>query len=71
MATELTQQYPLKAYDAVQLAVALRYRQVLARYKLALTFVSGDGQLLAAAEAEGLAVDNPFDHAVPADTPGA
>jgi predicted nucleic acid-binding protein len=71
VAAELTQQHPLKAYDAVQLAVALRYRQVLARYKLALTFVSGDGQLLAAAAAEGLAVDNPFDHAVPADTPGA
>jgi predicted nucleic acid-binding protein len=71
MATELTQQHPLKAYDAVQLAVALHYRQVLARYKLALTFVSGDTQLLAAAAAEELAVDNPFDHAVPADTPGA
>ena len=53
MATELTQQYPLKAYDAVQLAVALRYRQVLARYKLALTFVSGDGQLLAADKGQG------------------
>jgi hypothetical protein len=42
---------------------------VLARYELVLTFVSGDRQLLAAAEAEELAVDNPFDHAVPADTP--
>lgn len=38
VAAELTQQHPLKAYDAVQLAVALRYRQVLARYGLALTF---------------------------------
>ena len=69
MAAELTQQHPLKAYDAVQLAVALRYRQIPARYELALTFVSGDDQLLAAAEAEGLMVDNPFDHVVPADMP--
>lgn len=68
-AAELTQQHPLKAYDAVQLAVALRYRQVPARYELALTFVSGDAQLLAAAEAEALVVDNPFDHVAPTDMP--
>jgi predicted nucleic acid-binding protein len=69
MAAELTQRHPLKAYDAVQLAVALRSKQVPARYELALTFVSGDAQLLAAAEAEGLIVDNPFEHILAADTP--
>ena len=61
-AARLTQRHPLKAYDAIQLAVALRHHQALARRKLGLTFVSGDRQQLAAAEAEGLATDNPFDH---------
>jgi len=61
-AAQLTQRQPLKAYDAIQLAVALRHHQALARHKLGLTFVSGDRQQLMAAEAEGLATDNPFDH---------
>ena len=60
-AARLTQRYPLKAYDAIQLAVALRY-QALARRKLNLIFVSGDKQQLRAAAAEGLTTDNPFDH---------
>lgn len=60
-AAQLTQRHPLKAYDAIQLAVALRY-QALARRKLNLIFVSGDKQQLRAAAAEGLATDNPFDH---------
>ncbi len=60
-AARLTQRHPLKAYDAIQLAVALRY-QALARRKLNLIFVSGDKQQLRAAAAEGLATDNPFDH---------
>lgn len=68
-AASLTQQYPLKAYDAVQLAVALRQNQALARRRLALIFVSGDQQQLQAADAEGLAVDNPFDHLSPSDSP--
>ena len=64
----LTQRHPLKAYDAIQLAVALRYHQVLAQRELGLIFVSGDRQQLAAAEAEGLATDNPFDHLAPSDS---
>ena len=60
-AARLTQRHPLKAYDAIQLAVALRY-QALARRKLNLIFVSGDKQQLRAAAAEGLATDNPFGH---------
>jgi hypothetical protein len=59
----LTRRHPLKAYDAVQLAVALVERS--------LTFVSGDKTLLSAAQAEGLLTDNPFDHVSPLDTPQA
>jgi len=61
-AARLTQRHPLKAYDAIQLAVALRHHQALARRKLNLIFVSGDKQQLRAAAAEGLATDDPFDH---------
>ncbi len=68
-AADLTQRHPLKAYDAVQLAVALRHSQVLAAHGLTLTFVSGDDTLLAAARAEGLPVENPFDHVAPHDLP--
>ncbi len=62
VAAALTRPYPLKAYDAVQLAVALHQSQVLAAHGLTLTFVSGGGILLAAAQAEGLSTDNPSSH---------
>jgi len=68
-AAHLTQHHPLKAYDAVHLAVALRHHHALARYELDLIFVSGDRQQLEAAAAEGLATDNPFDHPSPSDSP--
>lgn len=67
----LTRQHPLKAYDAAQLAVALRHSQALAAHDLTLTFVSGDDTLLVAAQAEGLPTDNPFDHVSPHDIPQA
>lgn len=67
-AAHLTQHHPLKAYDAVQLAVALRYGLVLAGYPF--TFVSGDTTLLTAARTEGLAIENPFDHVAPEEQPG-
>jgi predicted nucleic acid-binding protein len=67
-AAHLTQHHPLKAYDAVQLAVALRYGLVLAGHPF--TFVSGDTTLLTAARAEGLATENPFDHVTPEEQPG-
>ena len=70
LAAHLTQRHPLKAYDAVQLAVALRYARILAAFGFPLTFVSGDATLLAAAQAEGLPTENPFDHIAPEDTPG-
>ena len=68
-AADLTQQYPLKAYDAVQLAVALRYARILAAFGLPLIFISGDAALLNAARAEGLSTENPFDHIAPEDAP--
>jgi len=68
-AAALTQHHPLKAYDAVQLAVALRCNRILAAREFPLTFVSGDKSLVAAAQAQGLLTDNPFEHVSPQDTP--
>jgi predicted nucleic acid-binding protein len=68
-AAHLTQQYPLKAYDAVQLAVALRYHRLLTGSPHTCIFVSGDTPLINAARAEGLSIDNPFDHVVLGDAP--
>ncbi|OGO40398.1 MAG: hypothetical protein A2Z03_05185 [Chloroflexi bacterium RBG_16_56_8] len=62
-AADLTQQHPLKAYDAVQLAAALAFQKYLIADHKDMTFISGDDKLLQAAQAEGLATDNPFDHA--------
>lgn len=70
-AARLTQQHPLKAYDAVQLAVALHQQRALRTVHQTLTFVSGDQKQLAAASAEGLSVENPFDHVSPQDVSGA
>jgi predicted nucleic acid-binding protein len=70
VAARLTQRHPLKAYDAVQLAAALRNRRVLAGHQGVVTFVSGDATLLAAARAEALPTENPFEHISPHDTPG-
>ena len=67
-AANLTQHHPLKAYDAMQLAVALRYRQVLASPEI--TFVTSDSTLFTAAQAEGLSADNPSNHVAPEDTYG-
>lgn len=66
-AAKLTKRHPLKAYDAVQLAVALHHSRLLATHQLTLTFVCGDNTLLKAAQSEQLPVENPFDHAVPED----
>ena len=61
-AGELTQKHPLKAYDAIQLAVALNLNETLREQSVSSIFVSGDADLLRAAQAEGLITDNPFDH---------
>ncbi|RLC96820.1 MAG: hypothetical protein DRI77_08040 [Chloroflexi bacterium] len=63
MAAHLTQLYSLKGYDTVQVAAAVGLQQTLGT-KHPLTFVAGDNVVTAAAQAEGLAVDNPFWHVV-------
>lgn len=67
-AMRLVGAYPLKAYDAVQLAAALKIEDEIKSLGLpslpapSLTMVSADRQLNNAARAEGLTVDNPLDH---------
>jgi uncharacterized protein len=61
-AAQLTQEHPLKAYDAIQLAVGLSVGDALKTSGLALVFVTSDKTLLQAARAEGLVAENPFDH---------
>ena len=59
-AKDLLNAYPLRAYDAVQLASALEANaRLLAARSPPLTFVSADTRLLAAAAAEGLATEDP------------
>nr|WP_228042601.1 MULTISPECIES: type II toxin-antitoxin system VapC family toxin [unclassified Tychonema] len=59
-AGELIVQYPLRAYDAVQLASALRVQSVLRSMpETQLIFVSADNRLLDIAQSAGLAIDNP------------
>lgn len=59
-AGELIVQYPLRAYDAVQLASALRVQSVLRSIpETQLIFVSADNRLLDIAQSAGLAIDNP------------
>jgi len=62
-AIQLTRRRKLRGYDAVHLACALAVNQPLVDNKLPpLTFVSADDDLLAAAAAEGLAVESPNQH---------
>ena len=59
-AGELIVQYPLRAYDAVQLASALRLQSLLTSMpETQLIFVSADNRLLNIAQSAGLAIDNP------------
>lgn len=63
LALTLTQRQPLRAYDAVQLAAALILNRSLIANRLpALTFVSADNALCAAARAEELSAENPNEH---------
>lgn len=62
-ASQLALRYALRAYDAIHLATALRVLSESILLGLpAPIFVSADGNLLAAARAEGLAVENPNEH---------
>lgn len=59
-AVNLTQNYRLRGYDAVQLATAISTNEALIVAGLSgLTFTAADTDLLAAAQAENLATDNP------------
>jgi uncharacterized protein len=62
-AGRLVEGYPLRAYDAVQLACALTVRRSMHRRGMpSPLFVTADTTLLAAAQAEGFPVDNPLQH---------
>ncbi|MEN3335636.1 MAG: uncharacterized protein V7641_5001 [Blastocatellia bacterium] len=62
-AASLVQTHGLRAYDAVQLAAALEINADRAAVGLsAITLISADAVLNAAAMAEGLAVDDPNAH---------
>lgn len=59
-AGQLVIQYPLRAYDAVQLASGLYVQSVLTSMpETQLIFVSADNRLLNIAQSAGLAIDNP------------
>jgi predicted nucleic acid-binding protein len=59
----LASQHPLRAYDAVQLATAwMLNRDLLDSSDSGITFVCADERLIAVAQAEGLATDNPNDY---------
>jgi predicted nucleic acid-binding protein len=62
-AIELTARHKLRGYDAVHLACALYLNRLLLDSNLPpLTFIASDQDLLQAAQAEGLAVDDPSDY---------
>jgi uncharacterized protein len=62
-AVELTQTHRLRGYDAVQLASALVATDVMSANGLPIpTFIASDGNLLTAATAERLPVDNPLNY---------
>ena len=59
----LARQHALRAYDALQLALAIHANALLKANDLALTFVAADKALLQTAQSEGLATDSPHHHA--------
>jgi predicted nucleic acid-binding protein len=62
-AIELTGRHRLRGYDAIHLACALRLNRALIGLQLPpLTLVSADADLLHAAQAEGLPVEDPNLH---------
>ena len=63
-AGEMVILYPLRAYDAVQLASAFRIKSNLTRTgATSLIFVAADDRLISIAQAEGLLSENPNQHA--------
>ena len=63
LASQLALRHALRAYDAIHLATTLRILSETLMLGLpAPIFVSADGNLLLAARAEGLVVENPNEH---------
>jgi hypothetical protein len=63
LAREMLDRHPLRAYDAIQLASALRADRALRAARLpSLLFLSADERLITAAGGEGLVTDNPNSH---------
>jgi predicted nucleic acid-binding protein len=63
LAGNLVTQHPLRAYNAVQLAAALRLHASLTQAQLpAPIFLTADQRLLTIAQAAGLPCDNPNQH---------
>ena len=59
----LVTRHPLRAYDAVQLASALRVQSGLGQVQApTFTFLAADDQLIVIAQANGLLTDNPNHH---------
>ncbi len=59
-AGELVRQHPLRAYDAIQLAAALRVQSVLVQEATnSLTLLAADDRLITIARIEGLLTENP------------
>ncbi len=62
-ACNLMERHPLRALDAIHLATGLSVHQLVSERDLAgLTLLSADDQMLAAAGAEGMSVENPNRH---------
>jgi hypothetical protein len=62
-AGQLINQYPLRAYDAIQLASVLRIQPTFATAtSTSLVFLTADDRLLTIAQAAGLVTDNPNNH---------
>lgn len=62
-AIALPQRHRLRGYDAIQLATALAADRALRAANLPpLTFIAADRDLLVAARAEGLVMDDPNEH---------
>lgn len=61
-AMDLAERHALRGYDAVQLAAALTVNEAATMIGLFVTLLSADEELIAAATAEGLQVENPNLH---------
>ncbi len=62
-AGDLVNKHPLRAYDSIQLACALKIYSAFAQTAPnTYTFVSADNRLINAAQAEGLNIENPNNH---------